>query len=161
MSHHRVDPIRTRPRAFGAIRTALECEQAKLVAEIAALDEQVDTLRQRRSDAVHRCREIAATLAPTYHWGGRRPGPDGLEQLPPAAPNAEPLHGARLRSTCRDLLRERGPLELRRLHELLHLRGYLVRSDAPVRALADALAYEVARGRVRRVCRGTYALTPG
>lgn len=161
MSDRRVDPIRIRPRAFGAVRRALEDERAKLLDEIAALDEQVQALRRERHEAVHRCREIAATLAPTYHWGGRRPGTDGLEQLPPAAPNAEPLHGARLRSTCRDLLRERGPLELRQLHELLHLRGYLVHSDAPVRALADALAYEVARGRVRRVCRGTYALTPG
>ncbi len=161
MPDPRVDPIRMRPRAFGLLRRALEEEHATLLGDIAALDDQVDALRRRRHDAVRRCREITATLAPAYRRSGRRPGDDGLEQLPPAAPNAVALYGARLRSTCRELLRERGELELRALHELLHLRGYLVGGETPVRALADALAYEVRRGRVRRVRRGTYALTPG
>ena len=155
MSTDRVEPIRRR-FAFGARRVELEAEKARLLQAIAGIDGRVDALRAERRTHAARCHEIDATLAPILFAHGRRPTWDGRAALPPADADAEGLYGRRLRATCRALLEEHGRLSLLQLHELLHLRGFVVSHQRPVQALASALAYETALGRVRRVARGVY-----
>ena len=47
-------------------------------------------------------------------------------------------------------------MTLRGLHAAIHLHGYGIASKHPVRALSDALGYEVEMGRAERVNRGVY-----
>ncbi|QXC60384.1 hypothetical protein KSP35_18950 [Aquihabitans sp. G128] len=56
------------------------------------------------------------------------------------------------------MLRQHGPLPLRSLHTWLHHYGYVIPHAHPVKALADAMGWEVEQGRVERVARGTYAI---
>ena len=81
--------------------------------------------------------------------------------MPPVGPNATRLVGRPLRSACLALFRRYGQLRLDQLHTLIHLHGYLIASDHPVKALADAMAYELRKGRLRRPARGVYELVPG
>jgi hypothetical protein len=61
---------------------------------------------------------------------------------------------------CLVLLRRLGPLALRDLHRLLHLHGFAIASEQPAKALANALAFEVAAGRAQRIERGVYDVDP-
>ena len=49
-------------------------------------------------------------------------------------------------------------LELIELHALLHHGGYYIQGSAPVKALSEAMRYEVSLSRVNRVERGIYQL---
>jgi hypothetical protein len=51
------------------------------------------------------------------------------------------------------------PLTLTEIRRALHLSGYVLASEQPVKQLGDALRYEEHLGRVRRVERATYAPT--
>jgi hypothetical protein len=97
--------------------------------------------------------------------GFRRTRLGGSPPIPPAANNSLPLQGKHLRSTALAiLLRNERPMTLVEIHRELHLNGYVIASREPVKRLGNALAYEVVKGRARRVDRGTYEidrLNPG
>ena len=70
----------------------------------------------------------------------------------------EPLHGLRLRhAALAVLLRARRPLLVPEVLADLSSRGYVPGGANPSKALADALAVEVRRGRAVRLRRGLYA----
>ncbi len=94
------------------------------------------------------------------HHHARRPAPDGRPCVRPLPTEHLYLWGRRLRSTCLAILRRHGRLALADLHSLLHLYGYGVASNAPVKSLADAMGHEVDKGHARRVERGVYELHP-
>lgn len=97
--------------------------------------------------------------------GFRRTRRGGPPPIPPAATNSLPLHGKSLRSTVLAmLLRNERPMTLVEMHRELHLGGYVIASREPVKRLGNVLAYEVGKGRARRVDRATYVigrLNPG
>ncbi len=101
-------------------------------------------------------------------WGGtrwskgRRPGTNTIDDaLPPLPEKPHWLWGRRLRSVCLRLLERCGAIPLRQLHALLHLHGFGVAGEHPVKALADALGHEADAGNATRVERGRYGLAPG
>jgi len=118
-------------------------------------------------------RDIAACvewLWPRQRWGAprrpRRPHGVGPPPIPPPPADPDPLWGRRLRSAALAvLLHNRGrPMSLPEIHTALHLRGFVVVSHYPVKALADAMGYEARRGRAIRPRRGYYqlgVLSPG
>jgi hypothetical protein len=97
--------------------------------------------------------------------GFRRTRLGGPPPIPPPAKNSLPRHGKHLRSTVLAiLLRGDRPMTLVEIHRQLHLGGYVIASREPVKRLGNAMAYEVAKGRARRVDRGIYVidrLNPG
>ena len=67
--------------------------------------------------------------------------------------------GRRLRSVALAVLARHGrKMTLVEVHRELHLNGYAIASRQPVKRLADALGYEVVKGRAVRVERGVYRL---
>jgi hypothetical protein len=103
---------------------------------------------------------IREELYPPVPWcHGRRPPDLDCSPLAAAPKGAEGTSGQWLRATCLTILRRHGPTSLRELHGLLHRYGYVIRATRPVTALSDAMAYEVERGRARRVDRGVYEAT--
>ena len=88
----------------------------------------------------------------------RRPEVPGPAAVPPPVLDARPLHGRALRRVVVAALGAAGrPLTLTEIRRALHLSGYVLASDQPVKQLGDALRYEERLGRVRRVERATYA----
>jgi len=86
------------------------------------------------------------------HRGGPPP-------VPPVTPDAQPLRGKHLRSTVLAVLaRNARSMTLVEIHRELHLNGYAIASRQPVKQLADSLAYEIRKGRAKRVDRGVYTL---
>lgn len=156
----RVDPITTdNTRVLGAKRDQVLAAFARLNDELRQLDEQLHAIAKRRRDVVHQLRQHRRRLWPVRLKHGRCPLPDGRYALPPTRHDAVGLWGRRLRARCRDLLeRHGGPLELVELHALLHHGGYYIQGSAPVKALSEAMRYEVSLGRVNRVERGIYEL---
>lgn len=156
----RVDPLTTTGPVFGRKRQALLDECAELQDELRRLGAQLNALAQRHRAIRDTLRTKHRTLHPNLaRRAGRQPAPDGSVQLPPVQHEATKLWGRRLRSICLALLRRNGgPLALPDLHALLHRHGYEVDARHHVKALADALAYEMEQGRVRRVRRGVYDL---
>ena len=92
---------------------------------------------------------------------GRRPPKDDQPPLPPLNDETTSLAGRPLRSACLALFRRYGRLRLDQLHALIHLHGYVIASAHPVKTLADAMGYELRKGRLVRPERGTYELKPG
>ena len=83
----------------------------------------------------------------------------GPPPIPPVAPGARPLVGKDLRSAVLAVLIGSGQsMKLAEIHRELHLNGYAIASRQPVQRLANALAYEIVKGRATRVERGTHAL---
>jgi hypothetical protein len=83
----------------------------------------------------------------------------GPSPVPPPVPDAVPVRGRSLRDAAlRVLLRSDSPLTLTEVHRALHLAGFVMLADDPVKKLGDALGYEERRGVVRRVSRGTYTI---
>jgi hypothetical protein len=155
-----VDPIRLHASLRPGRWRDLAKECADLRAEMDELDHQLDALSRRRREAARRLRIARRELFPNLTRRGRCPLPDGTPALPPVPPGAVGLWGRQLRARCREILDVGGHvLELRDLHALLHRRGFYVDSSHPVKALADAMRYEVGVGRLRRVRRGVYAPT--
>lgn len=139
-------------------RMHLHEEREELIAQLDEIDSQLRALQVRRAELVEELRERRDTLWPRVEQcHGRRPPVVDTPPLPPLVDKPTWLWGRRLRGTCLALLRrERAPMTLRGLHAALHLHGYGVASAHPVRALSDALAYEVEMGRAERVSRGVY-----
>lgn len=159
MTNRRVDPIRVTSTVYGAKRQHVHAQLDQARADIRHVDQELAALRRRRRDLAATIRAHRTRLWPTAAWRGRQPGPDGSEQLPPAPHDAPRLWGRRLRAQCRAILAAvRGPLELPQLHAMLHDHGFLIRSRHVVKALSDAMSYEVENGRARRIARGTYEL---
>lgn len=159
MPNHRTDPIRVMSVLLGDKRRTALAELEHANQALRDLDRELVALRRQR-------RQIAATIStqrrrlwPNYSKRGRQPAPDGSEQLPPARHDAQRLWGRRLRAACRAILAAvNGPVVLTELHAMLHDRGILIRSRHVVKALSDAMSYEVELGRVRRTARGIYQL---
>jgi hypothetical protein len=157
----RVDPIRVHAFVLGEKRRRLLAERDRSVAALAALDRRLVALSRERRRLVRVLRGQRRVLFPDYAKRGRQPSPDGEERLPPVAADATRLWGRRLRAACRAVLAAaRAPVALGDLHAVLHDQGYAVHSGHVVKALADAMAYEVESGRARRVGRGVYELAP-
>lgn len=143
-------------------RQALYDHRDHLLAELAELDDDAVALAHRRRHLVDELRAARDELwRRDAHVHARRPPVHGQPPLPPVVDDPILLWGRPLRSTLLALLGQLGPTELPDLHRELHLRGYDLATDHPVKALSDALAYEVEQGRAIRVRRGCYALRPG
>lgn len=157
----RVDPIRQETAVFGE-RRAQELERYEsTLASLRRVDAQLAALSMQRHRMFEELRAQHRRLWTVLVRRGRKPLLGGEEALPPVRHDARQLWGRRLRSMCLAILRvHRAPLRLVDLHAELHRRGFVVASDQPVKALADALGYERLEGRVRRVERGVYELLP-
>ncbi len=156
MSRH-AEPVRGYGPVFGARRERLIAECSQLDQDLRLLDDELDRLAQQRRSVARQLREHRRSLWPNLAKRGRRVLRDGRRALPPISHDAVGLWGRRLRATCRQLIvRSSEPLSLMDLHAMLHRLGYFIDSGHSVKALADALRYEVLEGRVRRVARGTY-----
>lgn len=159
MTDFRTDPIRIHSFALGPKRQRLLAEIERAAQELRQLDHELQALRRRRRDLTATMRAHRRRLWPVHARPGRQPAPDGAERLPPLPHDARPLWGRRLRAMCRSILAAiGGPVELTELHAALHDRGYSVRSAHVVKALADAMGYEVELGHARRVRRGVYEI---
>lgn len=144
------------------VRMNLHEEREELIAQLDELDQQLRELQARRAELVAELRERRDQLWPRVEQcHGRRPPAVDSPPLPPMVDKPTWLWGRRLRATCLALLRREGkPMALRDLHAALHLHGYGIASEHPVRALSDALGYEVELGRAKRVSRGVYQAQP-
>ncbi len=155
----RRDPVRTAFPGRPDRRANARLERDRLLAQLDEVDNEITELSRRRSALADRLAELREELWPTARYRrGRRPSATGRVELPPLPDRPTWLEGRRLRSVCLALLRRAGELSLPRLHALLHAHGYGVASTHPVKALSDALSYEVECGRARRPRRGHYAV---
>jgi hypothetical protein len=143
-------------------RVERQVERDALVHRLRQLDDQLVRVSEERQAVVHALAELRDVLYPPVPWAkGRRPPDIDRAPLPAAPQGSQPLRARDLRATCLAILRRHGRLALPELHGLVHRYGYLVGAARPVQALADAMAYEVERGRARRPERGVYEPVPG
>ncbi|MGD9750201.1 MAG: hypothetical protein AB7W59_04300 [Acidimicrobiia bacterium] len=157
----RTDPIAHPIPIAGAKRRAVQQRCERLTSDIADLDRQLFELSRQRRSMARELKQQRRRLWPNLSRRGRRPGPDGANQLPPLPADAHRLWGRRLRATCRAILSRLGTATLPELHAMLHRLGYAIASGNPVKALADALGYETDNDRLQRPQRGTYRFPPG
>lgn len=158
MIPNRHDPPRQELAPMGAKRQRLIDECHELLDEIAEVDAELGRLAARRRVLVREVRVRRARFSRRLRHGPtRQPVPDGSARLPALRVGCEVLWGRRLRDTCVRILRAAGALSLPELHAQLHHHGFKVDSLNPVKALADAMAYELRKGRLRRPERGVYA----
>ena len=144
-------------------RPLLLAREAEVAAELVVVDEQQRRLAVRYAELRDELESLHAVLWPTTpgyeHRKTRRPPLPGPTHVPPPRPDAVPVRGRALRRAVLQILRNaRAPIRLGDVHRMLHLTGHRLTSENPVKQLADALAYEERKGRVRRVARGTYEL---
>ena len=158
MSSRRQDPFRHEGPVFGEKRRALVDACHQLLADIDAVDADLALLAARRRQLVAELQRRRTRLLPIRRKTplGRQPVPDGSVRLPPTRRDCTPLWGRRLRQVCVAILRRAGALRLPELHALLHHHGFRVDSSTAVKALSDALAYEVELGTITRLERGVY-----
>lgn len=155
-------PLRQERRLYGRKRTELTNKMTVLRAEIDDLDRAIlDLTAQRRAAARSLARARNELWPRLRHRRGRAPTSEGVESLPPLVPNVKTLWARELRAVCRTLLSRAGRLTLSDLHAQLHAHGYAVGGPNPVKVLADAMRYETACGRTRRVRRGCYEAAGG
>jgi hypothetical protein len=141
-------------------RVDRQTERDALLHRLGQIDGALLDLSQERRAIVDELRTVRDELYPTVPWcHGRRPPDMDCSPLAAVLQDAEDTSGRRLRATCLAILRRHGPTSLRELHGLLHRYGYVIQATRPVTALSDAMAYEVERGRARRVDRGVYEAT--
>lgn len=151
------DPLRKRNPLHGAKRAKVLAACDELLDEIEAVDEQLAQWAAHRHRLVAQLKEQRDLVLPKLiKLAGRRVMPDGNVYLAPVPDDVPALWGRRLRASCLRLLQASGELTLTELHVLLHQHGLRIDSSHPVKALADAMAYECSQGRVRRVARGVY-----
>ncbi len=154
------------PEAFAVFHR----ESWALLDRATELDAAQRVLARELADIRTRLAELRVVLWPRIDpkdivHGFRRTRLGGPPPIPPAASNSLPLHGKHLRSAVlATLLRHDLPMTLVDIHRELHLGGYVIASREPVKRLGNVLAYEVVKGRARRVDRATYVidrLNPG
>ena len=145
------------------VRAQVEMTRGQLLDQLRSVDRARAGLATERRRLLDRLAEVDAELWRPAAWSrGRRPGSHTVEEaLPPLPEHPRWLWGRQLRAVCLRLLQRCGELPLRQLHALLHLHGFGVAGDHPVKVLADALGHEADAGSARRVGRGRYALAPG
>lgn len=139
-------------------RHMLEGRRQRAVDELDALDQEAVEWMRRKREADREALAVHELLWPPVPagWARRPPRPDEAP-LPPVAADARVLAGVWLRRVSLSLLQLHGELALRDLHILLILYGFTVGGSRPVKALADALGFELEQGRVTRPRRGVYA----
>lgn len=156
--HH--DPYARCRRRSGVhpyLRARLDNRRHTLVQELGRLDAETAEWLQRRRALLNEAVDLHEQLWPAQPAGWvRRPPKPGARWMPPLPEPARRLSGWNLRTVCQALLRRFGALELPEMHALLHRYGYEIEARHPVKALADALGYEVLGGRAERVRRGLY-----
>jgi hypothetical protein len=154
-------PTRQHGHLNPADRARLNARHQQLLDEIRAKDAVLAATAKERRRHLDELATIHDQLHPKTLWHrGRRPAPDRLtDPLPPLPENPTWLWGRRLRAVCLRLLHRCGTLPLRQLHALLHLHGFGVAGDHPVKTLADALGHETEHGTTQRVARGRYRTT--
>jgi hypothetical protein len=135
--------------------------ERELVAAVTEVEHEQRRLADRYVELRGELVELHRLLWPPDRDGpyrkNRRPDVPGPAPIPPPAHEAQPLHGRALRRAALASLSDAGrPLTLTEIHRALHLSGYRIVSDHPVKQLGDALRYEEQQDRVRRVARGTY-----
>ena len=143
-------------------RVERQVERDALVHRLRQLDDQLVRISEERKAVVDALAEVR-----------ERPLPAGAVGQGAAAPRHRPSTAARrpprARSRCEAATcappaspscAATAALALPELHGLVHRYGYLVGAARPVQALADAMAYEVERGRARRPERGVYEAHP-
>jgi hypothetical protein len=154
-------PMRYESRLNRRVRVDLQVRREEILTEVARLDTELVELSTARRELLDELTDLRDRLWPRVEWcHGRRPPRDDQPPMPPLTDETRPLTGRALRSTCLAIIRRHGSVRLDDLHRLLHLYGYAVASPTPVKALADAMGYEVARGRLRRPERAVYEAVP-
>ena len=159
----RVGTIRTLRRLDPRFRAHINAQRHEGFNRLRALDRSMAAMASERRDLLTDLGELDQPLVDPALWPrGRRPAANTVDRALPDLPHdARYLWGRRLRAVCLRLLQRCGTLPLRQLHALLHLHGFGVAGDHPVKTLADALGHEVDTGHARRISRGHYALAPG
>ena len=161
MFNARTDSLRDEGPLFGERRRGVQAECERLASTIDTLDAELDRIARQRRELAQQLRGHRRRLWPRLAKRARLPGPDGSVQLPPVPRGAVFVRGRRLRRACLVLLARMGSMALIEIHVMLHRFGFAVASSYPVKALADALAYEAEQGRATRVSRGVYEAQPG
>ena len=142
-------------------RVQLHTRRDEALHRVMCVDAELDRLSAERVALLEELEAVRDTLWPAMpHWKCRRPPALDRPPLPPAPVGATPARAGDLRTLCLVLLGRNGPLALPDLHALLHRYGHVIHGDHPVKALADAMRYEVLKGRAVRVARGVYDLDP-
>ena len=140
-------------------RLRLQARRDAALSELARIDRQLDGLSERRIallDELEAARDRLWPAVPVCK--GRRPPSLDASPMPPVPVDARWARGRGLRGLCLTILGRHGALGLEDLHALIHRYGYGIDSPHPVKALADAMGYEVREGRAVRVARGVYDL---
>ena len=142
-------------------RVRLHIERDELLHQLDLVDDELWRLAHRRTALLQTLDDYREALWPVVpDRKGRRPRAFDAPPIPPEQPDATRLWGRSLRSACLGILGRLGRTPLIELHAWLHHYGYLIDSDHPVKALADAMGYEARAGRVVRCQRGVYDLAP-
>jgi hypothetical protein len=145
-----------------ATRLRLHARRDASLAELARIDRQLDGLSVRRIALLDELEAARDRLWPAVPiCKGRRPPSLDASPMPPVPADARWARGRGLRGLCLTILGRHGALRLEDLHALIHRYGYGVDSPHPVKALADAMGYEVRQGRAVRLARGVYDLAEG
>ena len=128
-------------------RPLLLDSERDLAAAITAIDDEQRRLAVQYAELRRELLEIHRLL-----WAPDRDGPyrkrlrpdvAGADPIPQPLPNAQSLYGRGLRrEVLRSLAHAGRPLTLTEIHRALHLSGYQLSSQHPVKRLGDALAYE-------------------
>ncbi len=158
-----VGTIRTLRRLDPRFRAQINAKRQDGFSRLRGLDRSMATMASERRDLLVELGELEQQLVDPARWPkGRRPAGNTVDRSLPDLPHdARYLWGRRLRAVCLRLLQRCGTLPLRQLHALLHLHGFGIAGDHPVKTLADALGHEVDTGHARRIARGHYGLAPG
>jgi hypothetical protein len=137
------------------LRAAIEDIQAELLQQLGEVDAEVQALVARRHDIVadlRRCRDALGRQGPGRR--GRLPLPADVDTAPEGT---TPISGTELRQAIATVVKEVDrPVSVDEIYRMLLARG-LSTKGRPPKAIGDALAVEVAAGRLRRVDRGVYA----
>ena len=142
-------------------RVELHTHRDAALHRLSVIDDQLDRLSAERVELLDELETLRDRLWPVNPaWKCRRPPALDRCPLPPAPSGATVARAGDLRTLCLVLLGRNGPLALPDLHALIHRYGHVIVGDHPVKALADAMRYEVRCGRAVRVARGVYDLDP-
>jgi hypothetical protein len=160
---HPVVMLEIQPRRWRRFRDRPEmlARERELADAITEVEREQQRLAERYTELRHELVELHGLLWPPDRDGPYRktwrPEVPGPAAIPPPVIDARPLRGRPLRkAVVAALAAADRPLTLTEIRRALHLSGYVLTSEQPVKQLGDALRYEEQRDRVRRIARGTY-----